>query len=94
MASAATDRDIKSERLEVRLTPSARALLTRAARLRHTSLTDFVLSSAVREAEAVVASPRVVLADAAGWARLSALLEAPPVLDPDVLARLRRARAG
>jgi len=88
--AATLDRDTKSDRLEVRLTPAARALLAQAAQLRHTSLTEFVLSSAVREAEEVVAMPKVLLANAAAWAHLGELLDAPPDLDPDVVARVRR----
>jgi uncharacterized protein (DUF1778 family) len=93
MAGTAADRDSKSERLEVRLTPAARALLAQAAHLRHTTVTEFVLSSAVREAEDVVAMPKALLADEAAWARLAALLEAPPRPDPEVVARVRRALA-
>ena len=69
------DKEAKAERLEVRLTPSDKALLAHAAQARQTTITEFLISSAVRAAEGVVASPRVFFADEAGWAVLQRLLD-------------------
>lgn len=54
------EKEARAGRLEIRLTPSVKALLTHAANVRHCSLTEFLLSSAVRAAEeAVNVAPRV-----------------------------------
>lgn len=42
------------ERMHLRIKPELKAKLMRAAALRHTDLTDFVLETALREAEAVI----------------------------------------
>ena len=76
--SIVQERETKNERLEVRLTPATKSLLANASQLRHTALTEFVVSSAVRAAEEVLVSPRVfeVTSDA-GWTTLADLLDAP-----------------
>jgi uncharacterized protein (DUF1778 family) len=71
----APEKEAKAERLEVRLTPSNKALLAHAAQVRQTTITEFLISSAVRAAEDVVASPRVFFANEAGWAALQTLLD-------------------
>jgi len=92
------DRDAKAERLEVRLTPATKSLLSYAARLRHTTLSDFLISSAVRAAEDELVSPRLFEINAAsGWTTLMELLDAPPATlpDPELVALLgRRHRKG
>ncbi|HEY5301129.1 MAG TPA: DUF1778 domain-containing protein [Acetobacteraceae bacterium] len=82
------ERETKAERLEVRLSPATKSLLTQAAQLRHTTLTDFLLSSAVRAAEDVLVSPRIfeVTSDS-GWEALTALLDGE---DAEATARLKR----
>jgi uncharacterized protein (DUF1778 family) len=76
--SIGQERETKNERLEVRLTPATKSLLAHAAQLRHTTLTEFLVSSAMRAAEEVLVSPRVfeVTSDT-GWAGLADLLDAP-----------------
>lgn len=71
----AAEKEVKAERLEVRLTPSNKALLAHAAQVRQTTITEFLISSAVRAAEEVVASPKVFFANDAGWAALQTLLD-------------------
>ncbi len=44
--SGILERETKAERLEVRLTEATKSLLTHAAALRHTTVTEFLLSSA------------------------------------------------
>ena len=43
-----------NKRMNLRLQPEQKATLMRAAALRHTDLTDFVLQPALREAKAVI----------------------------------------
>uniref|UniRef100_A0A7V4XVQ7 DUF1778 domain-containing protein n=1 Tax=Acidobacterium capsulatum TaxID=33075 RepID=A0A7V4XVQ7_9BACT len=76
-------------RMNLRLRPEQKATLMRAAALRHTDLTDFVLQPALREAQAVIEeSERTVLSERDSLMVLS-LLEDPPAPN----ARLRAAIA-
>jgi len=78
------EREAKAERLEVRLTPAAKSLLSHAAQLRHTTLTDFLVSSAMRAAEDVLVSPRVFeIQTDEGWNTLMELLDEPADAEPD-----------
>lgn len=90
------ERETKVERLEVRLTAATKTLLSQAAQLRHTTITDFLLSSAVRAAEETLVSPRVFeITSDQGWNTLMQALDepadsAPP---PALVALLRAHRA-
>ena len=76
-------------RMNLRLQPEQKATLMRAAALRHTDLTNFVLQPALREAKAVIEeSERLVLSGRDSVMVLS-LLENPPAPN----ARLRAAIA-
>ncbi len=88
----AQERKAKAERLEVRLTPTAKSLLAQAAQLRHTTLTDFLVSSAIKAAEDVLVSPKVFEISAEeGWSTLMDLLgePEPETPDPELVALLR-----
>ncbi len=87
--STALERETKAERLEVRLTEATKSLLTHAAALRHTTVTEFLLSSAVRAAEEVLVSPRVFeIASERGWKTLSDLLDPAPDARPNAALAL------
>ena len=78
-----------NQRMNLRLRPEQKATLMRAAALRHTDLTDFVLQPALREAKTVIEeSERIVLSERDGLKVLK-LLETPP--EPN--AKLRAAIA-
>jgi uncharacterized protein (DUF1778 family) len=78
-----------NKRMNLRLRPEQKATLMRAAALRHTDLTDFVLQPALREAVAVIEeSERIVLSERDSLLVLN-LLENPPAPN----ARLRVAIA-
>jgi len=86
MPRAAVD---DNKRMNLRLRPEQKAALMRAAALRHTDLTDFVLAPALREAQAVIEeSERVVLSERDSLTVLN-LLEHPPAPN----AKLRAAIA-
>jgi uncharacterized protein (DUF1778 family) len=89
----AQEREAKAERLEVRLTPTAKSLLNHAAQLRHTTLTDFLVSSAIRAAEEVLVSPRIFeISTEEGWSVLMDLLDDPITTPPNAnLVALLRA---
>ena len=75
--------------MNLRLRPEQKATLMRAAALRHTDLTDFVLQPALREGKAVIEeSERIVLSERDSLLVLK-LLENPPAPN----ARLRAAIA-
>ena len=78
-----------NQRMNLRVTPIAKAKLVRAAALRHTDLTDFVTRTALREAEAVIAEAEVVSLSGRDSLRVLNLLENPPAAN----ARLRAAIA-
>jgi uncharacterized protein (DUF1778 family) len=78
-----------NQRMNLRVRPEQKATLVRAAALRHTDLTDFVLQPALREAEAVIEeSERIILSKRDSLLVLD-LLENPPAPN----ARLRAAIA-
>lgn len=86
MPGAAVD---DNKQMNLRLRPEQKATLMRAAALRHTDLTDFVLQSALREAKAVIEeSERFVLGKRDSVLVLH-LLENPPAPN----AKLRAAIA-
>ena len=75
MPRAAVD---DNKRMNLWLRPEQKATLIRAASLRHTDLTDFVLKSALRKAKAVIAeSARIILSERDSLLVLN-LLENPP----------------
>lgn len=78
-----------NKRMNLRLRSEQKATLMRAAALRHTDLTDFVLQPALREAKSVIEeSERVVLSERDSLLVLN-LLENPPAPN----AKLRAAIA-
>ncbi len=78
-----------NNRMNLRLRPEQKTTLMRAAALRHTDLTDFVLQPAMREAKAVIEeSERIVLTERDSLLVLK-LLEHPPAPN----AKLRAAIA-
>lgn len=68
----------RSEKLDLRLTPSAKQKLQAAAREKERSVTDFVLQSALDRADEVLADQRVLWMNAEQWEKFHAALEAPP----------------
>ena len=78
-----------NKRMNLRVRPEQKATLMRAAALRNTDLTDFVIQNALREAKTVIAdAERMVLSERDSLLVLS-LLEDPPAPN----AKLRAAIA-
>ncbi len=75
-----------NERMNLRIRPDAKAKLLRAAALRNTDLTDFVLQPALREAEAVIAAAEHIQLSARDSLRVLDLLENPPVPNARLMA--------
>ena len=67
-----------NSRLSFRVSPEEKALLLRAVALQHTSLTDFVLSTAVEAARTVIEQADRVRLSSRDSLRVLDLLENPP----------------
>lgn len=72
----------KTERIDIRITPEARRLLQQAARERHTTISQFVLESALHSANAVLAERSRIALNADQWTAFMAALDAPPRRHP------------
>ena len=79
-----------SERMNLRVKSEQKARLLRAASLRNTDLTDFVLRLALREADAVIEEAERVDLSSRDFSRVMDLLENPPTPND----KLRAAVAG
>lgn len=67
-----------NKRMNLRVSPEAKAKLVRAAALRHTDLTTFVTQIALREAETVIEQDEVLRLTERDSVRVLDLLENPP----------------
>ena len=73
---------LRSEKLDLRLTPGAKQTLQRAAAAAQRSVTDFVLESALASAAETLADRRSFQLDPEQWEAFVAALDAPPQLHP------------
>jgi uncharacterized protein (DUF1778 family) len=78
---------LRSEKLDLRLTPGAKRTLQRAAAAAQRSVTDFVLESALASAAETLADRQSFQLDPEQWEVFVAALDAPPQVHPR-LARL------
>lgn len=72
----------RSEKLDLRVAPDAKRMLQEAARERHTSLSQFVLDSAIAAATDVLAERTRIALSSEDWAAFMAALDAPPSSHP------------
>jgi uncharacterized protein (DUF1778 family) len=70
--------ETRSERVSVRLTPSAKQKLHRAAVAANCSVSDFVLKSALIRADETFADRQQFRLSAEEWTALRVALDAPP----------------
>jgi uncharacterized protein (DUF1778 family) len=82
----AKQRTNRTEKLDLRLTKSAKHTLQTAATAVHKSVSEFVLETALSEAEQRLADRRIFTLDARRWDAFVAALDAPPRRHP----RLKR----
>lgn len=80
-------RGLRSEKLDLRLTPGAKQTLQRAAAAAQRSVSEFVLESALASAAETLADRQSFQLDGERWEAFMAALDAPPQLHPR-LARL------
>jgi uncharacterized protein (DUF1778 family) len=82
--------EIRSERVDLRMTPSAKRTLQQAAALTHKTLTEFLLDSGLNSAFDTLAYRRVLRVDDASWKAFMAALDAPPKSNPRLRKLLAR----
>ena len=78
-----------NKRMNLRIRPEQKATLIRAATLKHTDLTDFVIQNALREAKVVIEDAERLVLSGRDSLLVLKLLEKPPAAN----ARLRAAIA-
>lgn len=76
----------RSERVDLRMTPTAKRTLQRAAAVANKTVSEFLLDSSLSAAFDTLADRRVFQLDEVQWAAFMADLEVPPKDNP----RLRR----
>lgn len=81
--------ETKDDRLQVRLSAEAKTVLQRAANYRHKTVSQFVLTTALAEAEKVIRENEAVTLSAADWEVFYDALNNPPAPN----AALRKAFA-
>jgi len=84
--------EAKSERIEVRTTPTMKALLQRAATFSHKNVTEFLLEAGIRAAEEALVDRRMFRLDDAQWQTFQDVLDRPVQSKPR-LARLLAKRS-
>ncbi len=74
--------EAKSERIEVRTTPSTKALLQRAATSSHKNVTEFLLEAGIAAAEGALIDRRLFLLNDAQWSAFQDVLDRPVMSKP------------
>lgn len=81
-----TIRQLRTEKIDLRMAPEAKQTIVAAARANGQSITDFVLESALARAEEALPDRRYFGLNVEQWTAFLAALDAPP----RALPRLRR----
>jgi len=81
--------ETRNEKLDLRLTPSAKRTLQTAALAARRSVSEFVLESALARAEETLPDRRRFGLSAEQWAAFQAALDAPPLPAPRLAKLLR-----
>jgi len=67
----------KTERIDVRLSPSSKALLQEAAKASHKNVSEFILEAGIVAANQALAERRLFLLDEARWNDFQEVLDRP-----------------
>lgn len=81
--------EAKSERIDIRTTPTVKRALQEAALAKNKTVTEFMLDVALTEAAELLAEQRLFLLDDNQWAAFVAALDAPSKPRPRLDALLR-----
>ena len=84
------DTEIRSQKLDLRLTPSAKRTLQIAAVAAHRSVSEFVLESALARAEETLPDRQRFGLSTRQWEAFQAALSAPPRPAPRMARLLKR----
>ncbi len=82
--------ETRIEKLDLRLTPSAKRVLQIAASAAHRSVSEFVLESALARAQETLPDRQRFGLDAEQWAAFQAALNAPPLPAPRLKKLLQK----
>ncbi len=80
--------EAKETRISVRVKPAQKAVIARAARLRHTTLTDFVVDNAFQVASQLVAEETQFQMTPKQFRQFCRALDAPPAKNLKAMQRL------
>jgi uncharacterized protein (DUF1778 family) len=83
--------ETRNEKLDLRLTPSAKRTLQAAALATHRSVSEFVLESALARAEESLPDRRRFGLNAGQWEEFQAALNAPTARTPRLAKLLKKA---
>jgi uncharacterized protein (DUF1778 family) len=86
----ATTPESRSERVDLRMTPSAKQTLQHAAAVANKTLTEFLLDRGREAAYEALADRRVFMLDKRQWDEFTAMFDAPPADNPRLRALLAR----
>ena len=84
-----TNTETRSERIDVRATPSMKRLLQEAAQTANKSVSEFLLESALTAAAEALADRHLFVLDKDQWNAFVAALDAPPQPRPRLERLLR-----
>lgn len=84
-----TNTETRSERIDVRATPSMKRLLQEAAQTANKSVSEFLLESALTAAAEALADRRLFVLDKDQWNAFVAALDTPPQPRPRLERLLR-----
>ena len=87
-AKASRSAATSETRISVRIKPAEKALIARAARMRNTTLTEFVLENALRAASQLVAEQKHFVMTPEHFRRFCRALDAPPAKNLRAMQRL------
>ena len=82
MAKTMTTPSQRSDKLDIRISPEAKRVLQEAARERQTTISQFVIDSALSTAHDVLAERTRIGLSSEQWTAFMAALDAPPQRHP------------
>ena len=80
--------DSKETRINVRITPEQKAVIARAARLRRTTISNFVIGNALQAASQVVAEETHLQLSPEQFKHFCRMLDAPPAKNLRAMQKL------
>ncbi|MDB5526687.1 MAG: hypothetical protein JWM58_4450 [Rhizobium sp.] len=72
----------RSDKLDIRISPAAKRILQEAAQERHTTISQFVIDSALSTAQEVLSERTRIGLDSEHWSAFQAALDAPAERHP------------